>query len=220
MRRIYVYFISQIVLACLFPAKAQDSLKFPLKIRVGADVYGPVSYYTNKKVLSLEGYLSVDIDTQKSAVVEAGYLSFKYSQYNYSYESKGSFLRVGIDFNLIRRHVAQGKYYAGIGLRYGLSIFSTDVPFLTQTNYWGIASSSIPSTRHLAHFIEASPGIRTEVFRNFSIGWLIRLRILISPGTGKDDKAISIPGFGDATKTFSPGINYYLIWSIPYRKQK
>jgi hypothetical protein len=220
MRRIYGYFISQIVAACLFSAAAQDSLSFPLKIRFGADVYGPVNYYTNKKVFSVEGYLSVDIDTQRAVVAEAGYLDFSYDQYNYKYLSKGTFGRVGVDFNLIRRKNSMGKYYAGIGLRYGFSIFTSETPFFTQNNYWGDASGSVPRSRHLAHFIEASPGIRTEIFRNFSIGWTVRLRILLYSGTTKDNKAISIPGYGDATKSFSPGINYYLIWSIPYKHQK
>jgi hypothetical protein len=227
MRRIYVYFISQLIFAFIFSANAQDTLEhsqdtlpFPLKIRFGADVYGPVSYYFNKNILSIEGFLSVDIDPKKAIVAEAGYLDFKHSQYNYTYLSKGSFIRLGVDFNLIRHELSVGKYYAGIGLRYGFSMFNTEVPILTQTNYWGTATGSIPTTKSLAHFVEASPGIRTEIFRNFSMGWVVRLRIMVYSSASKDNKALSIPGFGNAFKTFSPGINYYLIWSIPYKKLK
>ena len=226
MRRIYVYFISQLFFACLAThaqdtlLQSHDTVPFPLKIRFGADVYGPVSYYFNKNILSIEGFLSVDIDPKKAVVAEVGYLNFKHSQYNYNYLSKGSFIRLGIDFNLIRRGLSVGKYYAGIGLRYGFSMFNTEVPFLTQTNYWGIATGSIPTSKSTAHFVEASPGIRTEIFRNFSMGWIVRLRFLVHSSASKDNKAISIPGFGNAFKTFSPGINYYLIWSIPYRHLK
>lgn len=226
MRRIYVYFISQLIFACLAVhaqdtlLPLQDTIPFPLKIRLGVDVYGPASYYFNKNILSLEGFLSVDIDPKKAIVAEAGYLDFQHSQFNYNYLSKGSFIRLGVDFNLMRRGLSQGKYYAGIGLRYGLSIFNTEAPFLTQTNYWGTATGSIPTTKSIAHFVEASPGIRTEIFRNFSMGWVVRFRFLVHSGASKDNKAISIPGFGNAFKTFSPGINYYLIWSIPYKTLK
>lgn len=220
MRRISVYFISLLLSAGAIPANGQDSLYVPMKIRIGADVYGPVNYFSNKNTLSIEGYLSFDIDTQKAVTIEAGYLDFSYSQYNYDYLSKGTFMRLGMDFNLIRPEMAMGKYYAGIGLKYGLSVFSSEVPFLKQDNYWGSVTSSIPSSTHVAHFIEASPGIRTEIFRNFSMGWVIRLRILIYSGTGKDLKAVNIPGYGNGVKSFSPGLNYYLIWSIPYKSQR
>jgi len=225
MRRISAYFISLLIFPFAFSANAQDSLPVPLKIRIGADVYGPVSYYTNlnnvnKKTLSIEGYLSLDIDTQKAAVIEGGYLNFRYSQYNYTYQSKGAFIRLGVDFNLIRPEAAPGKYYAGIGLRYGLSLFSSEVPFLKQDNYWGGVTGTIPRSTHIAHFIEASPGIRTEIFRNLSMGWVIRLRILLFSNTGKDLKAIYIPGYGNGVKSFSPGLNYYFIWSIPYKSHK
>lgn len=226
MRRIYVYFISQLIFACLVThaqdtlLPSLDTLPFPLKMRFGADVYGPVTYCFNKNILGIECFLSVDIDPKKAIVAEAGYLDFKHSLYNYNYLSKGSFIRLGVDFNLFRRGLSLGKYYAGIGLRYGFSMFNTEVPFLTQTNYWGTATGSIPATKSVAHFIEASPGMRTEIFRNFSMGWVVRLRFLIYSSASKDNKAISIPGFGNAFKTFSPGINYYLIWSIPYKTLK
>jgi hypothetical protein len=219
MRRISAYFINLLIFTFAVTANAQDSLTIPLNIRIGADVYGPVSYFSNRNNLSIEGYLSMDIDTQKAAVIEAGYLNFRYSQYNYSYLSKGAFVRLGVDFNLIHPEVALGKYYAGIGLRYGISIFNSEVPSYRYDNYWGSVTGSIPRSTHMAHFIEASPGIKAEIFRNFSMGWVIRLRFLIYSGTGKDLKAVYIPGYGDGVKTFSPGINYYLIWSIRYKNQ-
>jgi hypothetical protein len=78
--------------------------------------------------------------------------------------------------------------------------------------------ASNAQTSHAAHFVEVSPGIRTELFRNFAIGFTVRLRILIYAGTSADLKPIDIPGYGNGTKRFSPGLNYYIIWSIPYKK--
>ena len=123
-----------------------------------------------------------------------------------------------MDYNLLKADKSQGKYWAGIGLRYGLSRFSTQVPFFQTTDYWGITTSSIPLKTSWAHFIEACPGIRAEIFSHFSIGWSISLRMLLYSGTGKDLKAIYIPGFGNGTKTIAPGLNYYIVWNIPYKK--
>lgn len=214
--RISAFFISILLFAGICTAIGQDTLPFPKKIKIGADLYGPGRYFTDKNNLSFEGFVSADLDTMKAVVIEAGYLDFKYSQYNYSYLSSGAFVRLGVDFNTMRPQASAGKYYAGIGLRYGLSIFRSEIPSLWHNDYWGTVSGVIAPSTHMAHFIEASPGLRTELFKNFSIGWTIRLRLLLYSGTGKDIKAIQIPGFGNGAKPVSAGLNYYIIWSIPY----
>jgi hypothetical protein len=62
--------------------------------------------------------------------------------------------------------------------------------------------------------------VRAELFKNFSIGWTIRLNLLISGGRGRDLKPVYIPGFGNGGKNVSAGINYYLVWSIRYKTQR
>jgi Domain of unknown function (DUF6048) len=218
MKRISVYFTSLLLLITFSYAAGQDTVPVPKTIKLGADIYGPLYHLYDKNNLTIEGFLSVDIDTGKAVVLEGGYLNYEYSQYNYDYLNHGIFFRAGMDFNLLKPQTSLGKYYAGIGLRYGISFFNSSTPFLKTTNYWGTATGSISAADHIAHFLEASPGIRTELFRNFEIGWTIRLRFLVYSNTGKTLKAIYIPGFGNSTKSFSPGINYYLMWSIPYKR--
>jgi hypothetical protein len=218
MARISVlYIINLLTFAFTLSIRAQDSIKVPLNIRAGFDVYGPANYYLNRNNLNMEGFIAIDRDTKKTYVLEAGYQNFKYSQYNYDFASNGTFIRGGVDFNIIKPFQAAGKYYAGVGLRYGLSLYSLEIPYFDHDNYWGNASGSIAKSVHLAHFIEVNPGLRTEIFKNVSIGWSIRLRLMLYNGTGKDIKPVSVPGFGNGTKSFSPGINYYIIFNFPYK---
>ena len=217
MRRISAFFISLLVILISGPAAGQDTVRFPLKIRIGADIAGPGLYFADKNNLDIEGFLSYDRNEKMSYVVEGGSLNYKYSQYNYDYMTKGIFTRVGVDFNLLKPKVSEGKYWAGIGLRYGLSIFNTQTPLFRYENYWDTVVSSIPKRTSAGHFLEVSPGVRTELFRNFSMGWIIRLRLLISGGGGKDLRPIYFPGYGPGGNNVSAGINYYLVWSIPYR---
>ena len=220
MRRTYVYFISLLLIlfSSLVQVYAQDTILIPLKIKVGLEVSGPAIYFSEKKNLNAEGYISVDLNEKRSVVLGAGYLNYKYSQYNYNYLNKGFFVRTGIDFNLLKPEKSMGKYWAGIGLRYGLSLFTSEVPSFQQENYWGTTSSSIARKTNWGHFIEASPGVRAEVFRNFSMGWTISLRMLLYTGTGKDLRPIYFPGFGNGGKTFSTGLSYFIVWNIPYKK--
>jgi hypothetical protein len=222
MLRTYVYIISiLLILSCnMTNLQGQDTITVPLKIKVGAELSGPAIYYSDKNIYNAEGYISVDLDEKRSLMLAAGYLNFKYSQYNYSYLNKGIFIRAGIDFNLLKPEKSQGKYWAGIGLRYGLSRFTSEVPELQKTNYWGATVSSIPTKTNWGHFAEVSPGVRTEIFNNLSIGWSVSLRFLLYSGTGKDLKPVYFPGYGNGTKKVSTGISYYLVWNIPYKKIK
>ena len=220
MWRTFAYFISLliIIICSLDRIQAQDTILFPLKIKVGLEVTGPAIYFIDKNILNAVGYISADINEKASAVFGGGYLNYKYSQDNYEYLNKGIFIRTGVDFNLLKPEKSIGKYWAGIGLRYGLSRFTSEFPSFQKDNYWGTTSSSIAQQTNWGHFIEVSPGVRTEMFRNFSMGWTISLRILLYTDTGKDLRPIYFPGFGNGTKTVSAGLYYFFVWNIPYKK--
>ena len=220
MRRTFVYFISLLLssLSSLMHLNAQDTTLITLKIKAGIEVSGPVIHYFDKNILNTEAFVSIDLNEKFAAVLGAGYLNYAYSQYNYDYLSKGTFARAGIDFNLLKPEKSQSKYWAGIGLRYGVSVFTSETPSFQQENYWGIATSSIAQETRWAHFIEVSPGVRTEIFRNFTMGWTINLRLLLYNGAGKDTRSIYLPGFGNAANPVSAGIGYFFVWNIPYKK--
>jgi len=224
MRKIFGYFINILMLlsAGSFIVRAQteppDTVEIPLKIRIGAEVTGPVIYLTDNNNLNAEGFISADLNERWGVFLGAGYSDFRYSQYNYEYLSKGLFLKAGVDINFLRPEKAMGKYWAGIGLRYGLSSFTYEVPVFEFENYWGTITSSIPSSDYLGHYLEASPGFKAEMFRNFSMGWSVNIRRLIYTGAGKDLRPIYFPGYGSGGETISYGISYYLMWNIPYKK--
>jgi hypothetical protein len=220
MLKTFVYFISLlfILLCSSAQVNAQDTIPITLKIKVGIEVSGPAIYYTDKNILNAEGYVSVDLNEKRSAFLALGYLNYKYSQYNYDYLSKGSFMKIGMDFNLLKADKSQGKYFAGIGLRYGLSRFNSETPYFEQTNYWGKTSSSLPDKAYWGHFFEIAPGVRAEILKNFSVGWTISIRALIYTNTGKDLKPVYFPGYGNGAKSINAGIGYYLVWNIPYKK--
>ncbi len=217
MMRISGFSISLLLIVFASPLFGQDSIKAPLSIRGGVDIYGPIYNYYYPENMTIEGYISFDPDLKKSYVIETGYQNFTFSQNNYKFSSDGLFLRLGADFNIIKPFQSEGKYYAGVGLRYGMSLYNTQVPSFSHENYWGTATSSISTTSHLAHFFEVDPGIRTQVMKNISIGFYVKLRFMIYSGSSKDLKPVNIPGFGNGTRIFSPGINYYISFSIPYK---
>jgi hypothetical protein len=217
MKRISVYIISLFLISFNGIVLAQDTILFPLRIKAGFELSGPVIYLIEKNNLSTEGYISADINEKIAVILTAGYADYNNTQYNYQYFNKGIFFRTGVDFNLRKPEVASDKYWAGIGLRYGFSTFNSETPTFKESNYWGTTFSSIPSKTSSAHFFEVTPGIRSEVFKNFSIGWSVSLRMLLYSSSGKDLRPIYIPGFGNGGKKVSTGINYFMVWNFPYK---
>jgi hypothetical protein len=67
-------------------------------------------------------------------------------------------------------------------------------------------------------FLEVSPGVRAEVFNNFSIGWTISVKMSFLSTTSKDLRPIYVPGFGNSSKILSAGMSYFISWNIPYKK--
>ena len=94
-----------------------------------------------------------------------------------------------------------------------------ETPSFNKENYWGSVTSSIPVATRMGHFLEVVPGVKTELFKNISIGWSVRLRLLISAGTGRDLRPVHMPGFGNAGKSATAGFSYFLVWQVPYKSK-
>ncbi len=233
MRRIFVYIIisagmmafqSSWLLMAQTNDKAKskstppDTVAIPLKIRVAIDIADPVIYALDRENKTFEGFLSADLNEKRSVYLNGGYSTCSISQNGYRYLAKGIFFKAGIDFNILKPQTAMGKFWGGIGFHYGVSPFTDQIPLLSQDNYWGSSSMSVPTKSHWGHYLEISPGFRAELFSGFAIGWSVSLRRLIYAGPGKDLSPIFIPGYGTSSSMYSTGLNYYLIWNIPYKK--
>ena len=201
-------------------AVSQDTVTVPLHIRAGFDISGPILYLLNNDISSYGVLASLDLNQALSLDAGLRYTSFSSVEYNYDYSSQGTSLVIGAGYNFMKPKTAQGKYYAGIGLRYGLSFYSQEASGIKYTNAWGEGESSMPLSHSTGHFLEITPGVRTELFNGVTIGWNVYMRLLISAGAGKDLNPMWMPGYGDATKGMRTGAEYYVSISIPYKKIK
>lgn len=228
MSRIYVYIISITLLLNSFwqQAGAQDTIMFPMKVRLGFELLGSSKYFYEKERTNLEFTVSADLNERVSAVLSLGKTDHSYKRYRdtsfllYNYTTNGTYYKAGLDFNLLKADKSQGKYFVGMGIRYGMSHFTYEIPEITTENYWGRTVTKVPRTDEWAQYIEFTPGVRAEFIKNISMGWTVSLRKMIDPGTGRHQKPVYLPGYGNGSKSFSPGVNYYIIWSIPFRTRR
>jgi hypothetical protein len=228
MQRISVYIISLLLVFSVISSKvtAQDTIMFPMKFRLGFELTGSSKYFYEKDRVNLEGHFSADLNEKIAAIITVGRSDYSYARYRdstflmYDYRTQGFYYKAGFDINLLKPKKGQGKYYVGVGLRYGMTHFTYNIPVITNENYWGRSQTSVPSTDEWAHYIEFTPGVRAEVIKNLSVGWTVSLRKMIDPGTGRHLKPVYLPGYGNGSKSFSSGLNYFIIWSIPYKNKR
>jgi len=217
MRRTFKSFFSLSLLLCsiLLNAQDADTVKARNSISLGFDITGPVLYTLDNSKYSYEGHLSYRLNYKYFIVCEPGYSEYNYEQYNYEYNSKGWFVRIGADIGMLEPVASKINHFAGIGLRYGLSVFEQETPSISIDSYWGRVNTSIPRSSVHAHFLEIQGSVKTELVRNLLIGWSVKLRTLIYSSGRNEEKAVYIPGMGGTDASFTPAISYYIIYRIP-----
>ncbi|MCU0408830.1 MAG: DUF6048 family protein [Bacteroidales bacterium] len=221
MRKISAYSFKLALILAIFcqSLNGQDTIPVTLRMRAGIDLSGPVRYAAGNDIFEAEGYVALDLNEKVTAVAEAGYLDYRKVEYNYEYLNKGFFAETGFNYNILNLAKAKGRYYGGLGLRYGISRYSDEVPYFYSENYWGRAEGAINLQTNWAHYLEFSPGVRAELLKNLSIGWSLNIRMLLYTGSPDDFRPVYIPGFGNAGQMFSTGFRYYLELSIPWKRK-
>lgn len=219
-RRTCISFFSLLLFLAGSGVTAQDTVTVPLHLRAGFDISGPLLKFVNKDLVSYGLLASVDITEAVTLNTGVRYSSFHTERQIYDFTSRGVSIVTGAEYNFLKANVSKGKHYAGIGLRYGLSLYAEEAPVIRYTNGWGEGVSSIPLSRHAGHYLEITPGFRTELFPGVTIGWNLYMRLLISAGAGKDLKPVWMPGYGAATKGMATAAEYYVSLSIPYKRRR
>ncbi|MEE4116901.1 MAG: DUF6048 family protein [Marinilabiliaceae bacterium] len=219
MKKTFVLFSSILILGSISNLYAQDSLKVQKALIIGADLVGPVAGLINSENSNLEAYVSYRLNFKYYITAEAGYSGYNYSQYNYDYTNEGFFIRLGTDINLLKPKTGIGNHFAGIGLKYGVSVFSQETPWLKYDNYWGTTESSVPGATTSGHFFQLSGGIKAEVLRNILLGWTVKANLLLYHGAGKANRPLYVPGMGISDGSFRPSIAFHIAWMIPLSKK-
>ncbi len=152
---------------------------------------------------------------------EVGFENVSFEQDSYDYKSNGGFLRLGADYNFFRVDEPGNNDNITFGLRYGIGTQSHKSPRYTiLDDYWGDYIGKFELSNVTSHWIEFVGGVRTEVLKNFYMGWTIRLKTLMAAGNSNDLKPYTIPGYGRGDNSVNLGFTYTLEYYIPFRKRK
>jgi len=237
-RQTYLFIISLIIPSSMVFSQAESELNDSLtikdkllninKIRLGFDVFKPIKSSSDGDNLNYEIVGDLQITENLYLAAEYGLTDRLIEDENINFNSNGSFLRFGFDYNMFNNWVGMDNSIF-FGLRYGSSNFSNKIESYNVRNSDAYFSNfvdnnyqTIDHSNLTGNWLEIVAGVKVETFNNVYLGFSLRLNKLLSTQKPENFDNLYIPGFNKVTddNTFGSGFNYTLTYSIPLRKKK
>ena len=236
-RQTYLFIISLIIPSSMVFSQAESELNDSLtikdkilninKIRLGFDVFKPIKSSSDGDNLNYEIVGDLQITENLYLAAEYGLTDRLIEDENINFNSNGSFLRFGFDYNMFKNWVGMDNSIF-LGLRYGSSNFSNKIESYNVRNSDAYFSNfvdnnyqTIDHSNLTGNWLEIVAGVKVETFNNVYLGFSLRLNKLLSTQKPENFDNLYIPGFNKVTddNTFGSGFNYTLTYSIPLRKK-
>tara|TARA_A100001011_G_scaffold364882_1_gene416066 strand:- start:359 stop:1096 length:738 start_codon:yes stop_codon:yes gene_type:complete len=237
-RQIYIFIISLVLPSSMVLSQTEtisnDSLIINNKIlkinklRIGFDLFKPIKSSSDGDDLNYELVSDLQITENLYLAAEYGLIDRLIEDENINFNSNGSFLRFGFDYNMFKNWVGMDNSIY-IGLRYASSNFSNKIESYNIRNSDSYFSNTVENdfetidhSNLSGNWIEVVTGIKVEMFNNIYLGLSFRLNKLLSTKKPNNFDNLFIPGFNKVTdnNTWGSGFNYTLSYSIPLRKKK
>ena len=234
----YLFIISLIIPSSMVFSQAENKLNDSLtiddkilninKIRIGIDVYKPIKSSSEGDNLNYEIVGDLQITENLYLAAEYGLIDRLIEDENINFNSNGSYLRFGIDYNMFKNWVGMDNAIF-LGLRYGSSSFSNKIQSYNVRNsdayFSNFVDNNYQTINHsnlTGSWLEVVAGVKVETFNNVYLGFSLRLNKLLSTKKPDNFDNLFIPGFNKVTddNTWGSGFNYTLTYSIPLRKKK
>ncbi|MCU4174142.1 DUF6048 family protein [Carboxylicivirga sp. N1Y90] len=154
------------------------------------------------------------------AVGEVGYEKVDLQNDPFSYTSDGSFMRLGADYNIFKVEEIGNNDNLILGLRYGVAVQEQEnTRFTVKDGYWGNYTGALGKGITSSHWAEFVFGLRSEVLKNFYMGWTVRVRRLLNLSNENQIEPYAIPGYGSRDNTTNLSFTYNLEYHIPFKKK-
>ncbi|CAM1353741.1 DUF6048 family protein [Tenacibaculum insulae] len=190
-------------------------------LRIGLDISRPALALVDKSYSGLELVGDYRISKKWYIATELGYEDeTTYEDFTNS-TAKGSFMRVGVNFNAYQNWLDMNNEIY-IGMRYGLAIFDHTLnSYKTNVGNTYFPSNTITTpiteTDLTAHWTEFQLGIKVETFKNLFLSAGFSYKIMLSVDDQKNFKSLYAPGFNRIFESNTGfGFNYTISYLIPF----
>lgn len=189
------------------------------QLRLGADIGRFVFNAMYPSRPSWEVQADYTLGDKSYLALEAGWGHSKIDYPNLSYSNNSAFIRMGIDRSLLEKLGEKDFDIAFIGFRYGNAVGNRNEATYRITSTFGkVASGTVPAQSYWVHWGEVNAGIRVEVIPHLFLGWNLRLKFLLNPGTFEELAPNYIAGYGSGDKATAFDFNFYTSYAIRWKK--
>lgn len=127
---------------------------------------------------------------------------------NFTYKSSASpFFKIGASYNVF--YNSNPGYQLKFGLRYGITRFSYHYDdIVIDEGYWNQPDyTSIPDQTSTVGYLEVVAAVKVKIYRNFAMGWTLKLHRIIHETDNAFGEPMIIPGYGNRKNLFTGGFS-------------
>ncbi len=229
LRNIFVVLLgSWLLMPCVYAQEQPDSVSVPQEdkakspqhaiykgLQVKLDIGTPILEIARSKaqVQSYEMAVNVNLLQRFFPTLELGYAQADRTITAGTFNGKGGFARVGIDLAALKKQ-KESPHKLLVGIRVGTAVQDYTLTNLTlNDNYWQTQSTMNFHDVRCDVWGEIVAGVQVQVYKDFYMGWAVRLKALFTKGKDGEPTAYYIPGFG-YKDDMNFGFNYYLGWNF------
>lgn len=140
---------------------------------------------------------------------------------NFTFKSPASpFFKIGASYNVF--YNSNPGYQLKFGLRYGITRFNYRYEGITiDEGYWNQpAYTSISDQTSTAGYLEVVAAVKVKIYRNFSMGWTLKLHTILHETPNQYGEPMIIPGYGNRKNLFTGGFSLMYTFGINEPKTK
>ena len=185
------------------------------QLRLGVDLSRPVMNILVNNRHSYEFIADYNLPKDLYLVLEGGFGGSNIDYPDLKYTSTNSFVKLGVDRSMLQRMFPEDWDLLFVGMRYGMAFVKRkEATFITNDQFWGMTTGTIPSKSMVAHFAELTAGIRVELFRWLFTGYTVRGKFLLNQGPFRELPPAYLSGYGKGEKNTVFDFNFYLQYAI------
>lgn len=186
-------------------------------VSVSTDLFGIIGKVFGNDYQSYEVSAELNLKNRFFPVVEVGYGSTDTTDddKDIHYKVAAPYFRIGMNYNFFYKKDTPNYIFGGI--RCGFSTFSYDIsaPDLVDPIWGGKVPFNYDGVKSNATWAEIVVGLRTQIVKNFHMGWSLRYKRKLSVKENPNSDAWYIPGFGINDSALF-GATYSLIYYLPW----
>lgn len=198
----------------------RDTSYRPLRfagIRFGADVLPTMFGVLNDNLESYQGTFEVLLNNKYFIELSGGidHVTRK-GVSNYTYRSKGMYGRIGVNYNMLHRKSKDDAIY--VGLHFGYAQFDNQINYQINNTVTGNVDRQITEKQLSGAWLEGNFGFKVELFKNFYMGPMFRVKFKLGGSKGELLEPNDIPGYG-VNNGGNFAFGYHLLYRLPFGKK-